>query len=156
VLLWEYQLRIQFALWMVFLLMTQVRVLMVDDSPEFLQAASHFLEADPCIQVIGSFNGAEEALEHLPGLEPDLVLMDLAMPGMNGLEAVRLLKSQELPPRVIILTMYDVDEFRSAAPQIHADGFVTKSEFGAALLPLIRCLFDLPDPLEQDETNNPC
>jgi DNA-binding NarL/FixJ family response regulator len=141
---------------MVPLLMTQVRVLMVDDSPDFLQAASKFLESDPCIQVIGTFHGAEEALAQLPCLEPDLVLIDLAMPGMNGLEATRHLKEQLVPPRVIILTMYDLEEYRSAAPQVQADGFVTKSEFGAALLPLIRSIFDIPDPLERAEKDISC
>lgn len=138
------------------MLMTQIRVLLVDDSAEFLQAAAHFLNSDPCIRVIGSFQAAEEALKFLPNLEPDLVLMDLAMPGMNGLEATRLLKEQEAPPVVILLTMYDLEEYRSAAPQARADGFVTKSDFGVDLLPLIHTIFDIPDSSEVKENGVPC
>lgn len=141
---------------MVPLLMTQVRVMMVDDSQEFLQAAAHFLSADPCIEVIARFQGAEEALASLPCLEPDLVLMDLAMPGMNGIEATRLLKEQDSPPLVIILTMYEVDAYISAAPPIAADGFVTKSELGEDLLPLIRSLFHLAEPEERVKKNISC
>jgi DNA-binding NarL/FixJ family response regulator len=138
------------------LLMTQIRILLVDDSPDFLQAAAHFLGSDPCLQIIGRAQAAEDALELLPALEPDLVLMDLALPGMNGLEATRRLKELASPPVVILLTMHNLEEYRLAAPQARADGFVTKSEFGVDLLPLIHRLFNLPDSTEVIENGVPC
>jgi DNA-binding NarL/FixJ family response regulator len=126
--------------------MPPIRIILVDDSPEFLQAAGNFLDSDPCVQVVGRFQRAEEALEQAPKLTPDLVLMDLALPGLNGLEATRRLKQASNPPQVIILTMYDLDVYRSAAPEVQADGFVTKSEFGTCLMPLIRKLFNIEEP----------
>lgn len=81
-----------------------------------------------------------KALEQVGPLHPHLVLMDLAMEGMNGLEATRRLKAQENPPRVIILTLHDNPEYRAAAEQAHADGFVAKSDLGEKLLPLIHHL----------------
>lgn len=121
--------------------MSPIRVLLVDDSQEFLHAASHFLSSDPRIEVIGQFQAVGDAIGQVERLHPDLVLMDIAMPGMNGLEATRKIKEYEQPPRVIILTMYDNGEYYSASEAVNADGFVTKSEFGAVLVPLILSMF---------------
>ncbi|MCP4516579.1 MAG: response regulator transcription factor, partial [Delftia sp.] len=71
----------------------------------------------------------------------DLVLMDLAMPGMSGLEATRQIKARPSGPRVIILTLYDSPEYRAAAQELGADGFVIKSEFFDQLQPAIHTLF---------------
>jgi len=67
--------------------------------------------------------------------------MDVAMPGMNGLEATRQIKARPAAPRVVILTFYDNPEYRAVAQTVGADGFVTKSDFAAQLLPLIYALF---------------
>src|SRR5947209_7676508 len=121
--------------------LTPRRVLLVDDSVEFLDSASHFLAADPRIEIIGRACSGRGALEEVPRLKPDLVLMDLAMPEMNGLEATRQLKARPDGPRVILLTLYDDPEYRAAAAAVQADGFVSKSDLGLHLLPLIHNLF---------------
>jgi CheY-like chemotaxis protein len=117
------------------------RVFLVDDSEEFLDSATHFLTADPKIEIVGRASSGRGALEQVPVLKPDLVLMDLNMPEMNGLEATRQLKSQPDGPRVIILTLHDNPEYRAAAEAVQADGFVAKTELGLQLLPLIQELF---------------
>jgi DNA-binding NarL/FixJ family response regulator len=61
---------------------------------------------------------------------------------MNGLETTKQIKSEENPPRVIILTLHDNDEYRVASEAANADGFVAKSEFGVDLIPLIESLFE--------------
>jgi DNA-binding NarL/FixJ family response regulator len=121
-----------------------VRILLVDDSPEFLGAAVRFLAADPQIEIVGSALSARQAIDEAARLRPDLILMDIAMPGMNGFVATRQIKEQPNPPRVIALTLYDNDEYRAQAKAAGADGFVAKSEFGTQLLPLIRTLYQLP------------
>jgi DNA-binding NarL/FixJ family response regulator len=121
--------------------MSPIRVLLVDDSNEFLQAAAHFLSSDPRIEVIGQFQAAEEAIGQVEMLHPDLVLMDITMPEMNGLEATRIIKEHKQPPRVIILTMYNDGEYHNASEAVNADAFVTKSEIGAVLVPLILSMF---------------
>ena len=110
---------------------------LVDDSPSFLQSAARFLASDERIEIVGVALSAQEALGEVERLKPALVLMDLTMPGMNGLEATRLLKAAPNPPRVIILTLYDTEEYRQAAQQSHADGFIAKSDLGQKLLPLL-------------------
>jgi DNA-binding NarL/FixJ family response regulator len=117
------------------------RILLVDDSAEFLDSASHFLTADPRIEIVGRACSARVALEQVSLLKPDLVLMDLSMPEMNGLEATRRLKARPDSPRVVVLTLYDHPEYRAAAAAARADGFVAKSDLGNHLLPLINRLF---------------
>jgi DNA-binding NarL/FixJ family response regulator len=124
--------------------MPPIHILLVDDSPEFLESAKRFLAGDPHIEIVGCVLSARDALEQVRQLHPDLVLMDLAMPEMNGLEATRQIKAQPDAPRVVILTLYDNPEYRAAAEAVRADGFVAKSDFGAQLLPLIHTLFAQP------------
>src|SRR5258707_7117449 len=100
------------------------RVLLVDDSPEFLESAVNFLAADPAIEVVGRAFSGRGAMEQLPVLKPDLVLMDVSMPEMNGLEATRRIKAQDEELRVILLTLHDNPEYRAAARAAKADGFV--------------------------------
>jgi DNA-binding NarL/FixJ family response regulator len=122
--------------------MEVIRTLLVDDSPEFLDAAGRFLASDPYIEIIGSALSGQEAIKQIDSLKPDLVLMDLAMPGINGLETTRRMKSGPGAPRVIILTLHDNPEYRSASESVQADGFIAKSDFGLELLPLIHLLFE--------------
>lgn len=119
-----------------------MRTLLVDDSLAFLDSAARFLKGDQRLEIVGRALSGREALEQIPILRPDLVLMDLAMPEMNGLEATRLIKRQPNAPCVVILTLNDSHEYRMAAAAVGADGFVTKSEFAIELLPLIDSLFN--------------
>lgn len=120
--------------------MPSLRILLVDNSPTFLESATRFLCMDARLEIIGRVLSGGEALEQVPRLCPDLVLMDLAMPGMNGLEATRHIKAQPSAPYVVILTLNDSREYHDAALAVGADGFVTKSEIGTALLPLLHSL----------------
>lgn len=132
--------------------MPPIRILLVDDSPEFLESAAGYLAAQPDLCVIGRALSGQAALEQAAARRPDLVLMDIAMPSMNGLEAARQIKTWPAPPRIIILTLHDNPEYRSAAAAVQADGFVAKSDFGVQLLPVIRALFAArPEPVEGSE-----
>lgn len=123
--------------------MTLIRTLLVDDNPDFVEAAAHFLASDPEIEIVGVSLSGPDAINRLPGLLPDLVLVDLAMPDLNGLEVTRQIKSQANAPRVVLLTLHDNQEYRRAGQAAHADGFMTKSDLGIGLLPLIHSLFEL-------------
>jgi DNA-binding response OmpR family regulator len=120
------------------------RILLVDDSSEFLESAARFLSAEPWIEIVGCTLSGRDAVEQVALLQPDLVLMDLAMPDMTGLTATHHIKSQPGAPCVVILTLHDNLEYRVAAEAAHADGFITKSEFATQLLPLLHTLFDAP------------
>lgn len=122
--------------------MPPVSILLVDDNARFLDSVERFITAVAPYEIAGRALSGQEALARVGVVQPDLVLMDLAMPGMNGLEATRAIKTAAQPPRVIIMTMYDTPEYRVAAGEAGADGFVIKSEFAAELLPLIARLFE--------------
>ena len=117
-----------------------IRVLLVDDSSLFLASASRVLAADPCVDIVGQVSSGAAALEQLSQLECDLVLVDLVMPGMNGLEVALRIRELPRPPRVVLLTLDDTPEYRSAASAC-ADGFLGKSHTATQLLPLIHSLF---------------
>lgn len=114
-----------------------IELLLVDDSREFLAATERFLRAEPLVTVVGCARSGDEGVELARRLRPHVVLMDLVMPGMSGLEATRRIKADADPPRVIVVTLHDSAGYRAAARSAGADGFVGKSDLATALLPLI-------------------
>jgi DNA-binding NarL/FixJ family response regulator len=100
-----------------------IRTLLVDDSPEFLEASQRFLASNPQIEIIATANSGQESIQLVSKLHPDLVLMDLAMPGLNGLEATRQIKTLSNPPLVIILTLHDNFEYQIASESVQAKRF---------------------------------
>jgi DNA-binding NarL/FixJ family response regulator len=124
--------------------MRSLRVLLVDDSAEFLESAGHLLARHPELQIVGRAASGQAALEQVAALSPDLVLMDLAMPGMSGLEATRQIKASSGAPRVVIMTLYDVAEYRLAARAAAADGFIAKACMHSGLLPMLEPMFAEP------------
>jgi DNA-binding NarL/FixJ family response regulator len=120
--------------------MATIRIVLADDNPRFLDAATNFLAIDPQLEIVGRAKSGREAVDQVAQLQPHLVIMDLAMPETNGFEATRQIKAQPDPPYVIILTLYDNPEYQAAAQRVEADGFVPKSELGTLLLPLIHTL----------------
>ena len=110
-----------------------VRVLAVDDSPAFLNTLCTFLEDDPTFEIVATAQNGEEALSAVERWHPQVVLMDLQMPKMNGLEATVELHQHYPELTVIILTAHDLPTLRDACIQHGAYGFVTKGQLGRQL-----------------------
>jgi DNA-binding NarL/FixJ family response regulator len=121
----------------------RVRTVLADDNPGFLEAARRFLATQP-VQVVGTARTGLETLRVLEALKPDLLLLDLEMPELNGLAILRRVKARPDPPRVVVVTLHDDEQYRAEAAAAGADGFVAKREFTTALVPLIRGLFHVP------------
>ena len=103
-----------------------VRVLICDDQIIVVEGLQKILNANPQIEVVGTaYNGAE-ALELIPKCQPDLVLMDLKMPVMNGIIATRKIKEQHPLVHVLVLTTYDDDEWLFDAIRSGAEGYLLK------------------------------
>jgi DNA-binding NarL/FixJ family response regulator len=81
------------------------------------------------VQLVGQALDGQEGVRMAESLAPDIVLMDLIMPVMNGLDATRQIKSGLTPPRVIIVTMHDDPGYRRSAESAGADGFIFKADF---------------------------
>jgi DNA-binding NarL/FixJ family response regulator len=118
--------------------MKPVSVLLVDDSPFFRRLAARFLEACDDVDLLGTADGGEGALAQAQALWPQVVLLDLAMPGMSGLEVIPLLRRILPQVGIVVLTMQDSDGYREAAFAAGADDFVPKSVMNTTLLPAIR------------------
>ncbi len=118
-----------------------IQIVLVDDSERFLEAAKKFLDTVPGLKVVGATTVAQDSLRLAAELQPDLVLMDIKMAGMNGIEAARNLKALLRPPYIILLTLHDTPEYRAASVAVGADGFVSKANFGTQLVPEIYRLF---------------
>ena len=115
-----------------------IRVLLADDQPLLRHGFAMILSAQADIEVIGEAADGAEAVRLTGLLRPDVVLMDVRMPGMDGIEATRKITSVSPPTRVIILTTFDVDEYAFDGLRAGASGFLLKNVRPDELLSGIR------------------
>ncbi len=114
-----------------------IKILLVDDNPTFLAAVWQFIDMLPDVEVVGQAHDGREALAQAERLHPDLVLLDIAMPHVNGLEVARAMQAWPRPPRIVFLSMHDNVAYRDVARDLGAAGFVAKADFVDGLLPII-------------------
>lgn len=103
-----------------------VRVVLVDDQEMIRMGMRMVLESQPGIEVVGEADDGDSALDLLTRVEADVVLMDVRMPRMSGVEATRRLRERPDAPSVLILTTFDLDEYAYDALQVGASGFLLK------------------------------
>jgi len=103
-----------------------IRVLLVDDDPLVRSALSLMLGGQTDIEVVGEAANGEAGLALVTELDPDVVLMDIRMPVMDGLEATQVLQQRPAPPSVVVLTTFDADDHVLRAIAAGADGFLLK------------------------------
>jgi DNA-binding NarL/FixJ family response regulator len=115
-----------------------VRVLIADDQALVRGGFRMILEAREDIEVVGEAGDGAEAVELVEGLRPDVVLMDVRMPGVDGIEATRRIVASGSPARIVILTTYDVDEYVFSALRAGASGFLLKDVRPADLTEAVR------------------
>jgi two-component system NarL family response regulator len=118
--------------------MPSTRLLIVDNHTLFRQGLVSLLESEPELQVIGEAGSGEEALRMALQLQPDVVLMDVKMPGLGGVEATRRLVQVMPEARVLMLTVSEEEENLLAAIQAGARGYILKSADADDLLEAIR------------------
>lgn len=122
--------------------MTQrIRVLLVDDHPLVIDGIQARLEDEGAIDVVGRGGNGQEAIALSQKLQPDVVLMDISMPVMNGLEATRIL-SEDLPNiRVLILSMHDNREYMVQLIQAGAKGYILKDVSAAEMVKAVETVY---------------
>jgi DNA-binding NarL/FixJ family response regulator len=118
--------------------MDLISVLLVDDNPTFLRILRDFLSEEEDILVVGTARSGEEALVKAKELRPQVILLDLAMPGLNGFNTTPRLRSMMPDVGIIALTVLDANGYREAAVTAGADDYVAKASLNADLLPAIR------------------
>jgi DNA-binding NarL/FixJ family response regulator len=115
-----------------------LRVLLADDQALVRSGFQMILSAQPEIEVVGEAEDGRQAIDLANRLSPDVILMDVRMPGMDGLEATRRLVSIGTSARVLILTTFDLDEYVYEAIRAGASGFLLKDVHPAQLVDAIR------------------
>ncbi|WCD92961.1 response regulator [Microbacterium sp. nov. GSS16] len=115
-----------------------IRVVLVDDQVLFRAGVRMLVSSQPDMDVVGEAGDGREALEVIERTRPDVVLMDIRMPVMDGLTATAELLAQPDPPRVVMLTTFDLDEAAARAIQRGASGFLLKDADPEFLLAAIR------------------
>ena len=115
-----------------------IRVLLVDDHPLIRQAVRSVLEHEKDISIIGEGGNGEEAVELAQRLQPDVIVMDVTMPKMNGINATRQIKNLHPKIAVLILTVHDDDQNIQDIMKAGATGYLLKSVFGKDLVQAIR------------------
>jgi DNA-binding NarL/FixJ family response regulator len=115
-----------------------VRLLLVDDEPAVRRGLRIWLALEPNLEVVGEAGGGGEAISLTQALRPDVVLMDVEMPGMDGISATAALRSVAPQSAVVILTLYDDATTRARAQEAGAAAFVAKHRMEETLLAEIR------------------
>ena len=121
-----------------------IRVLIVDDQPLLRAGFRMVLESEPDLEVVGEAGDGEEGVAHARRLRPDVVLMDIRMPRLDGVEATRRLAGPGAgePIKVLILTTFDLDEYVVEAIRAGASGFLLKDVPPEDLIEAIRVIAD--------------
>ena len=115
-----------------------IRVLIADDQPLMRAAFDMTIRAEPDMSVVGEAADGAEAVELARGLRPDVVLMDVRMPLLDGVEATRQLSTQADPPKVLLLTTFEIDSYAVEALRAGASGFLLKDVHPEELAEAIR------------------
>jgi len=131
-----------------------IRVVIVEDHTLMREGTRHILAQSQDIDVIGDAGRGDEAVELIERLQPDVVLLDMRLPGMNGIEIARAVTSKHKDIRVLLLSAYDDEEYVAEALNAGAAGYLLKTTPGAELVEAVRAVHSGSTVL-QDELS-PC
>lgn len=120
--------------------LVRIRVLIADDHAIVREGLRYMLDEQPDFQVVGEAANGEQALALAYTLAPDIVLMDIGMPGMNGLEATRALKAAQPQTNILVLTMHEGEDYFFRILAAGASGYVLKGAHSADLLSALRAV----------------
>lgn len=119
---------------------SKLRIVVADDHELVRRGIRNLLETQPGWKVIGEAAGGHDAVEQVKKLKPDILILDITMPDMDGLEATRRIHEARLPTRILILTMHESDQMVRRVLEAGALGYVLKSDMAAQL---VRAVEDL-------------
>ena len=112
----------------------KIKVLLVDDHPIVLEGIKTHLSLQSDLEVVGSATNGHEAIQMAKALQPDVILLDISMPEMNGLEAISLLRQQVSRAKILVLTMHNTREYIAQIIQTGARGYMLKDSSPSELI----------------------
>ena len=114
------------------------KIFIVDDHPVFREGLAQMVSREPGLAVCGSAGTAEEALKLLPHLKPDLVLVDLTLPGMSGLELIKQIRASDTRTKLLVVSMHDEAVYANRVLRLGGDGYIMKQEDPAEIVQAIQ------------------
>jgi CheY-like chemotaxis protein len=117
-----------------------LRTVIVGDNPEFVRATWEWIESEPGIILVATAESGSASLSVVDVLRPDLVLIDVAMTPMDGIEVTRRVKARPEPPAVVLMTQHDPADIAFAAREAGADAVISQREFGQSAECILRAL----------------
>src|SRR5512147_37561 len=120
--------------------MSRIRVLIVDDHSLVREGIVALLKYHSDVEVVGEASDGREAIEAASRLRPDVILMDIAMPGLGGLEATLEIKKREPDIKILVLSQYDDREYVSRFLKANVSGYILKRAVGGELITAIRAV----------------
>lgn len=118
------------------------RLIIVDDNATFIEVVSRYFDNGTGLEIVGKAMDASSAVELAKALNPDVIVLDLGMPGLTGIEILPLIRVASPTSKIIILTLLDTEAYREAALKSGADAFISKAALSKELLPCIFRLFE--------------
>jgi DNA-binding NarL/FixJ family response regulator len=118
--------------------MAKIRILLADDHTLFRQGVKNLLNTEPDLEIVGEVSNGGEAMEKAAEVRPDVVLMDIGMPGFSSFEATRQIKKNRPECKVLFLTMYDDEDYLVEGMEVGGSGYVLKDSAAVQLLGAIR------------------
>ena len=119
-----------------------IRVLLADDHAAVRQGVRQFLEADAGLTVVAEAIDGIQALQMVRDLRPDVAVLDIQMPGHSGIEVTRLVRAEQLPVGILILTAFDDNPYVRAVLQAGANGYVLKSADAAEIVEAVHSVYE--------------
>lgn len=116
----------------------EIRITIADDHPIFRQGLRQMLEADPAFVVVGESDNGADALQEAKRLKPDLALLDVSMPGIDGLEIARICQREKLGFDIVLLTMHRDETIFNAAIDLGVKGYVLKESAATDIIRALR------------------
>jgi two-component system, NarL family, response regulator NreC len=131
--------------------MTKLRILLVDDMPAMRLLMKCYLRGHNGVTVVGEAGNGEEALQQAQEIQPDVIILDMSMPGIGGVEASKKIKSLLPHISVYLCSAYELHEFKELNLSTAADGFIQKSSMKRELLAMIH-----KELLKRQTQHTPC
>jgi two-component system, NarL family, response regulator DegU len=121
---------------------SEIRVVIADDHPIFRKGLREIIESDPKLKVVGEAEDGDSALEFMRQCSPDVTVLDVEMPGKDGLEVVRATGDRGMDAKIILLTMHDDEQFFNRAMDLGVRGYVLKNSAVADIVNCIKAVFE--------------
>lgn len=118
--------------------MEKITILLAEDHVLVRESLRQYLEKEPDLEVIGEAGDGEQLVSLAKTLKPDIIIADVAMPNLNGIEATKIIKAMKLPIPILILTAYDLDQYIFSLLEAGADGYLLKDISGKELVDGVR------------------